>query len=74
MGCGPYGWNVQVNITMLRHIYPDTGVSQIKLTVPECTGRIMGDLLVFDQHYTECSTLSKVPHSVSCLMLPPNVG
>ncbi|KAL4216375.1 Deleted in malignant brain tumors 1 protein-like [Mactra antiquata] len=56
MECSPSGWNVAVNMTILRHLYPDTGVSYIKLSNQKCTGRVFGDLVIFDQHYTECST------------------
>ena len=60
MGCESKGWNVAVNMTILRQIYPDTGVSQIKLSEQDCTGQVMGDLVVFKQSYTKCSTTSKV--------------
>lgn len=59
-GCGPTGWDVSINVTMLRHLYPDTSVSQIKLNEPRCIGRVMGDTVVFHQHYTECSSVSLV--------------
>ncbi|XP_052221840.1 uncharacterized protein LOC127838255 [Dreissena polymorpha] len=59
LGCGPSSWNLAVNTTMLRVLYPDTGVSHIKLTNQYCTGRVMGDLVVFNQHYTECSSTAK---------------
>ncbi|XP_053387201.1 deleted in malignant brain tumors 1 protein-like [Mercenaria mercenaria] len=59
MGCASKGWNVSVNATILRHLYPDTGVSQIKLAEQFCTGEVFGDLVVFQQSYTKCSTTSK---------------
>ncbi|XP_053387198.1 deleted in malignant brain tumors 1 protein-like [Mercenaria mercenaria] len=59
MGCASKGWNVSVNATILRHLYPDTGVSQIKLAEQFCTGEVFGDLVVFRQSYTKCSTTSK---------------
>ncbi|XP_053388146.1 deleted in malignant brain tumors 1 protein-like [Mercenaria mercenaria] len=59
MGCASKGWNVAVNMTILRVLYPDTGASQIKLSEQDCTGQVMGDLVVFKQSYTKCSTTSK---------------
>ncbi|XP_060602718.1 deleted in malignant brain tumors 1 protein-like [Ruditapes philippinarum] len=56
MNCGPTGWHVTVNSTTIRQLFPDTGVSQIKLTDQKCMGRVVGDLVIFDQHYTQCST------------------
>lgn len=60
MICGPSGWRVAVNLTLLRKLFPDTGVSQIKLSDQLCTGKVMGDTVIFEQHYTECSTTHKV--------------
>ncbi|XP_053388149.1 deleted in malignant brain tumors 1 protein-like [Mercenaria mercenaria] len=60
MNCGPSGWEVAVNVTQLRQLFPDTGVSQIKLSDQKCTGQVLGDLVVFKQHYTQCSTTHKV--------------
>ena len=56
MGCGPDGWDIAVNTTILRHLYPDTGVSQIKLSDQQCTGVVDGDMVLFKQSYTECSS------------------
>ena len=60
MGCTPDGWDISVNMTLLRHIYPDSGVSQIKLSDQKCTGYVDGDLIVFKQSFTACSTHAKV--------------
>lgn len=60
MGCGSDGWNIAVNSTILRQLYPNTMVSQIKLSDQHCIGRIYGDMVVFKQSYTNCSTASKV--------------
>ncbi|XP_060602750.1 deleted in malignant brain tumors 1 protein-like [Ruditapes philippinarum] len=59
MGCESKGWNVAVNMTILRTLYPDTGVSQIKLSEQDCTGKVVGDLVLFKQSYAKCSTTSK---------------
>ncbi|KAL3887262.1 hypothetical protein ACJMK2_027206 [Sinanodonta woodiana] len=60
MTCSPNGWNIAVNTTILRKIYPDIAVSQIKLSDPHCTGRVFGDLVVFTQSYVDCSTTSMI--------------
>ncbi|WAR30646.1 DMBT1-like protein [Mya arenaria] len=59
LGCGPSGWDVAVNTSLLRVLHTDTGVSQVKLTDQFCTGIMDGDLIRFRQHYTECHTVSK---------------
>ena len=58
--CAPGGWNINVNSTILRYLYPDTGISHIKLSDSKCTGYVDGDLVVFTQSFTECSTQTKV--------------
>lgn len=48
-------------MTLLRMLYPDSGVSQIYLSKQSCTGHVVDDTIVFDQSYSNCST-SKTVH------------
>ncbi|XP_069139920.1 scavenger receptor cysteine-rich domain superfamily protein-like [Argopecten irradians] len=56
LNCGSTNWNAVVNMTLLRSLYPNTGVSDIYLSRQSCTGTVVDDLIVFEQSFTECST------------------
>ncbi|XP_060064988.1 deleted in malignant brain tumors 1 protein-like [Ylistrum balloti] len=56
LNCGTTTWNAVVNMTILRSLYPDAGVSDIYLAVQSCTGTVVDDLVVFQQSYTDCSS------------------
>ena len=47
-------------MTLLREIYPDSKVSQIKLTKQLCTGQVVDDMVFFGQSYAECDTKKNV--------------
>ncbi|XP_048734598.2 deleted in malignant brain tumors 1 protein-like [Ostrea edulis] len=54
--CDTTSWRIVVNMTLLRMLYPDSGVSQIYLSKQSCTGHVVDDTIVFDQSYSNCST------------------
>ncbi|XP_033757248.1 deleted in malignant brain tumors 1 protein-like [Pecten maximus] len=56
LNCGSTTWNAVVNMTMLKSLYPNIGVSDIYLSDQSCTGTVVDDLVVFQQSYTECSS------------------
>jgi hypothetical protein len=63
-------------MTLLRMLYPNSGVSQIYLSKQSCTGHVVDDTVVFDQSYSNCST-SKTVYSFIyifiCLYILPLV-
>lgn len=63
VNCDPSNWRIVVNMTLLRMIYPDSGVSQIYLSKQSCYGHVINDTVVFDHSYTNCSTSKTVKHS-----------
>ncbi|XP_061172005.1 deleted in malignant brain tumors 1 protein-like [Saccostrea echinata] len=56
VNCDANSWRIVVNMTLLRMLYPDSGVSQIYLSKQSCYGHVVGDTIVFDQSYNNCST------------------
>lgn len=60
VNCDPTNWRIVVNMTLLRMMYPDSGVSQIYLSKQSCYGHVIDDTVVFDQSYTNCSTSKTV--------------
>lgn len=60
VNCDPTNWRIVVNMTLLRMMYPDSGVSQIYLSKQSCYGHLIDDTVVFDQSYTNCSTSKTV--------------
>ncbi|XP_021378643.1 deleted in malignant brain tumors 1 protein-like [Mizuhopecten yessoensis] len=56
LNCGSTTWNAVVNMTVLKSLYPDVGVSDLYLSKQSCTGTVVDDLVVFQQAYTDCSS------------------
>lgn len=65
VNCDTTSWRIVVNMTLLRLLYPDSGVSQIYLNKQACYGHVVDDTVVFDQSYSNCSTSKSVKLSDS---------
>nr|XP_022333493.1 deleted in malignant brain tumors 1 protein-like [Crassostrea virginica] len=60
VNCDTTSWRIVVNMTLLRLLYPDSGVSQIYLNKQSCYGHVVDDTVVFDQSYSNCSTSKSI--------------
>ncbi|KAL3880239.1 hypothetical protein ACJMK2_032488, partial [Sinanodonta woodiana] len=55
-GCASSGWNIKLNITILRMLYPDVNPGDIYMTLRSCTGKVYNDELQFLYSYSRCNT------------------
>lgn len=69
VSCGPTNWNMVVNMTNLRAMYPQATVAEMYLSNSKCMGTVFSDTLVFNQSYTDCGSRKEVydPFLSSCL-------
>ncbi|VDH91103.1 Hypothetical predicted protein [Mytilus galloprovincialis] len=56
IGCGPASWDITVNMTIMKKLYPDTFSELIYFPDAGCKGVWRDDTLFFSQKYTECRT------------------
>lgn len=60
IGCGPASWDITVNMTIMKKLYPDTFPELIYFPDAGCKGVWRDDTLFFSQKYTECRTQREV--------------
>ena len=54
--CTPNGWDVSIDMTILRKIYPDAKASEIYMGENSCIGTELGNVVRFEQGLRECLT------------------
>ncbi|KAL3880247.1 hypothetical protein ACJMK2_032496, partial [Sinanodonta woodiana] len=59
-GCFSSGWNIKINTTILRMLYPNANASEIYMTLKSCTGKVVDDGLQFLHSYAGCNTLRQI--------------
>ncbi|KAH3842061.1 hypothetical protein DPMN_115549 [Dreissena polymorpha] len=64
VGCSETGWDIQVDMGMLRRVYPNARASDIYLGENTCTGVESWYRVVFQQGLKECITSETVRHDV----------
>lgn len=60
IGCGPDSWDISIDMTILKKLYPDTISQLIYFPDANCKGVWREDTIFFSQKYTECSTQREV--------------
>ncbi|XP_052276796.1 deleted in malignant brain tumors 1 protein-like isoform X2 [Dreissena polymorpha] len=64
VGCSERGWNIQVDMGMLRRVYPSARASDIYLGENTCLGVDTWYYVMFQQGLRECLTSETVRHDV----------
>ena len=54
--CTPNGWDVSIDMTILRKIYPGAKASEIYMGENSCIGTELGNIVRFEQGLRECLT------------------
>lgn len=60
VGCNEYGWDLRIDMVMMRTMYPNMRASDIYLGKNLCTGLDYGSYLLFHQGLRECITSETV--------------
>ena len=60
VGCNEYGWDIRVDMNILRSMYPSIRASDIYLGKNLCMGLDYGSSLLFHQGLRECLTSESV--------------
>ncbi|VDI14713.1 deleted in malignant brain tumors 1 protein [Mytilus galloprovincialis] len=56
IGCGHASWDMAVNMTIMKKLYPDTIPELIYFPDASCTGVWRDDTIIFSHKYTGCGT------------------
>ncbi|XP_045166554.2 uncharacterized protein LOC123529972 [Mercenaria mercenaria] len=59
-GCTSNGWNITVDISKLRQLYPMVTTNHIYFGDNSCRGQVMGTALTFQQGFRDCLTSERV--------------
>ncbi|XP_053391824.1 uncharacterized protein LOC128554583 [Mercenaria mercenaria] len=59
-GCTSNGWNITVDISKLRELYPMVTMSHIYFGDNSCRGQVIGTTLTFKQGFRDCITSERV--------------
>ena len=73
MGCNEYGWDIRVDMNMLRREYPNIRASDIYLGKNLCTGLDYGSSLLFHQGLRECLTSETVSMIFNLLVINADI-
>ena len=60
VNCNEYGWDIRVDMSIMRSMYPNIRASDIYLGKNLCTGINYGSSVVFHQGLRECLTSETV--------------
>ena len=72
-GCSNHGWNIAVNLTLLRSSIPNyRDEMQIYLGNASCKGGERRGFLVYDNNFYECMTRKKVLFALISTILSPS--
>jgi hypothetical protein len=66
VGCDENGWNIRVDLTVLRNIHPGAVASDIYLGENTCTGTQGWNTVTFQQGLRECLTSQTVSVLIDC--------
>jgi hypothetical protein len=58
--CSNTGWNISVNLTILKMLYPGITPYQVYFGDNSCRGQNTRDLIVFQQGFRDCLTSERV--------------
>lgn len=59
-GCTSSGWNITINMSIMKQLYPNITTNQIYFGDNSCRGTETGSSLVFQQGFRDCLTSERV--------------
>ncbi|XP_053406217.1 mucin-3A-like [Mercenaria mercenaria] len=63
-GCSSLGWNISVDMVLLRKLYPQTVATNIYFGDNTCRGVKEGTLMLFQQGFKDCLTSERISNGV----------